>query len=139
MKFDWIRTITETINTPLRLSNLTLFSRVTLFAPRPSSNVKVYAHPDLTDVPLASAMQALADPCRLTIVRTLWQAEGRPLACNEFPLDVSKATVSHHFEILRASGIIETVSEGNRCLSSLRTKDLAQRFPGLLQLVIREA
>ena len=45
---------------------------------------------------------------------------------------------SHHFETLRAAGIIESRSEGVKCLSSLREKELNQRFPGLLDLIAAE-
>lgn len=97
--------------------------------------MKAYAHPDLRDVSLPMVMQALSDPCRMAIVQELLQAEGRALACNEVRLKVSKATRSHHFEVLRAAGIIHTATEGTRCLTSLRRKELNQRFPGLLKLL----
>lgn len=95
--------------------------------------MKKYTHPDLAEVTLAEAMQALSDPCRLTIVRALMG--GGELACNEIPLKISKATRSHHFDILRASGIIRSRCEGTKCLTSLRKRELNQRFPGLLKLV----
>jgi DNA-binding transcriptional ArsR family regulator len=99
---------------------------------------KSYRHPDLADVSLAEAMQALADPCRVEIVRTILEAGGRELACNEIPLTQSKATVSHHFESLREAGVIQTRTEGTKCLSSVRRKEFDQRFPGLLSLVLAE-
>jgi DNA-binding transcriptional ArsR family regulator len=99
--------------------------------------LKKYSHPALKDVDLAEAMQALADPCRLAIVRALLAARGRELACAEIPLRVSKATRSHHFEVLRDAGIIASRCEGTKCLTSLRRVDLDHRFPGLLKLVTR--
>lgn len=100
--------------------------------------MKVYTHPPIETVSLEAVMQALSDPCRLTIVRALLEAEGRPLACNEVPLRVSKATASHHFEALRNAGVIQTATEGTKCLTSLRAEELEARFPGLLGLVARE-
>jgi DNA-binding transcriptional ArsR family regulator len=100
---------------------------------------KTYHHPDLDDVSLATAMQALADPCRVAIVRTLCSDQCREFACNEIVLDISKATVSHHFEALREAGIILTRVEGRKCLSSIRKKEFNQRFPGLLELVLSES
>lgn len=91
--------------------------------------MKAYAHPDLRDVSLPMVMQALSDPCRLAIVRQLLQADGRALACNEVRLDISKATRSHHFEVLRAAGLTHTESEGTKCLTSLRRKELNHAFP----------
>jgi len=100
--------------------------------------MKTFTHPKLETVSLSSVMQALADPCRQQIVIALKEAEGRELACNEFELEVSKATASHHFETLRSAGIIESRSEGVKRLSSLREKELNARFPGLLDLIAAE-
>jgi DNA-binding transcriptional ArsR family regulator len=97
--------------------------------------MKSYAHPCLDDIPLAAVMQALSDPCRVAIVRALL-AQERQLACNEIPLGVSKATRSHHFDVLRDAGIIFTRCEGTRCLSSVRRKEVNKRFPGLLKLIL---
>jgi predicted transcriptional regulator len=99
--------------------------------------VKAYRHPALRDVSLHAVMQALSDPCRIAIVRELLNAKGRALACNEVQLDVCKATRSHHFEVLRAAGIIFTETEGTKCMTSLRSKEFNKRFPGLLKLVSR--
>lgn len=100
--------------------------------------MKVYHHPEMQEVSLALVMQALADPCRLAIVRELLRAKGRALACHEVPLDVSKATRSHHFEVLRDAGLIQTEMEGTKCLTSLRRLELNRRFPGLLKLIAAE-
>ena len=97
--------------------------------------MKRYTHPAMRDVSLAAVLQALSDPCRLAIVQRLLQSRGRALACNEVELDVSKATRSHHFEVLRSSGIIQTKVAGTRCMTSLRKTELNQRFPGLLKLI----
>ncbi len=100
--------------------------------------MKTFTRPDLEIISLSTVMQALADPCRQQIVRALKEADDRGLACNEFDLEVSKATASHHFETLRNAGIIESRSEGVKCLSCLREKELNRRFPGLLGLVAAE-
>jgi DNA-binding transcriptional ArsR family regulator len=96
--------------------------------------MKVYSHPSLNRVELATVMQALSDPCRIAIVRAL--ADGGELACNEIALDVSKATRSHHFDVLRAAGLIFTRTEGTKCMTSLRKTELDKQFPGLLKLVL---
>ncbi len=84
---------------------------------------------------LPAVMHALSEPCRLDIVRQLLRADGGALACNEVELKISKATRSHHFDILRAAGIIATKVSGTKCLTSLRRKDLDKHFPGLMKLV----
>ena len=97
--------------------------------------MKAYTHPTLESVPLATVMQALSDPCRIAIVRTLLGKAGCELACKEIPLDVSKATRSHHFDVLRDAGVIFTRCEGTKCMTSLRKKELNKCFPGLLKLI----
>ncbi len=89
----------------------------------------------MRNVSLHMIMQALADPCRLAIVRELLEAEGRALACNEVDLKVSKATRSHHFEVLREAGIIFTKVESTKCMTTLRKTELNKHFPGLLKLI----
>jgi DNA-binding transcriptional ArsR family regulator len=101
--------------------------------------MKAYTHPSLEAIPLAAVMQALSDPCRVAIVQTLLIEAGGELACHEIPLDVSKATRSHHFDVLRDAGLIFTRCEGTKCMTSLRRKELNRRFPGLLKLVAAES
>jgi DNA-binding transcriptional ArsR family regulator len=98
--------------------------------------VKSYAHPSLKDIALPLVMQALSDPCRLAIVRELARSRKREVACGEIPLKISKATRSHHFDVLRDAGLIATRSEGTKCMTSLRIGDLNRRFPGLIRLII---
>ena len=98
--------------------------------------MKPYTHPEPQDVTLPTAMQALSDPCRIEILRALMEAG--ELACGDVPLDVSKATRSHHFAVLREAGLILTRTEGTRCMTSVRTEEVEKRFPGLLDLVVRE-
>lgn len=98
--------------------------------------MKVYDHPLIHSITLPMVMQALSDPCRIAIIRELI-IKNRPLACNEVPLDVSKATRSHHFEVLRSAGLISTEVEGTKCMSSLRKRELDEKYPGLLALVLR--
>ena len=100
--------------------------------------LKSYSHPALKEVSLAVVMQALSDPCRLAIVRALLAARGRELCCADIPLQVGKATRSHHFDVLRDAGLITSRCEGTRCLTSLRRRDLDRRFPGLLKLIVRD-
>ncbi|WP_309399534.1 ArsR/SmtB family transcription factor [Cerasicoccus maritimus] len=98
--------------------------------------MKTYAHPELKEVQLASVMHALSDPCRIAIVSALLEKPN--LACNELPTEVSKATLSHHMEVLRGAGLIETRVEGAKCLSSVREDEMEAHFPGVLALVARD-
>ena len=96
--------------------------------------MKAYEHPDLNQVRLTQVMQALSDPCRMTIIKSL--LNNQELACNELPVDVAKATLSHHVSVLRDAGLIRTRVEGTKCLNSLRQEAFEEHFPGLLDMLV---
>jgi DNA-binding transcriptional ArsR family regulator len=83
---------------------------------------------------LPSVLHALSDPARLEIVRRL--AAGSEWSCGRFDLGLSKATLSHHFRVLREAGVVRTRPDGRKRLLSLREADLNARFPGLLEVVL---
>jgi DNA-binding transcriptional ArsR family regulator len=85
---------------------------------------------------IESVLQALGDPVRLTIVRTLAEAPGASRACGSFGLPVTKSTASHHFRVLREAGVIRQWASGRERLTELRSEDLEARFPGLVQSVV---
>ncbi|MEA2332138.1 MAG: hypothetical protein QOH58_2276 [Thermoleophilaceae bacterium] len=91
-------------------------------------------HPAREELELSSVLHALSDPARLEIVRRL--ARGDEPSCGTFELGLSKATLSHHFRVLRESGVVRTRPEGRKRLLSLRVEDLDARFPGLLEAVL---
>ena len=90
-----------------------------------------------TEPALADVLAALSDPVRLRIVRTLaTDPEGRP--CGSFGLPVTKSTASHHFRVLREAGVIDQEERGRTRHTTLRRDELDRRFPGLLELVLRD-
>jgi DNA-binding transcriptional ArsR family regulator len=91
-------------------------------------------HPSRRELELSDVLHALSDPARLEIVRRLAH-EDEP-ACGTFDLGLSKATLSHHFRVLREAGIMLVRPEGRRRLLSLRMEDLDARFPGLMDAVL---
>ena len=94
--------------------------------------------PRREDIRIESVLQALGDPIRLSIVRTLYDdPEGRP--CGTFGLPVAKSTASHHFRVLREAGVIFQRASGRARLTELRRDDLEARFPGLLASVLGDA
>ncbi|MCK9875507.1 helix-turn-helix domain-containing protein [Frankia sp. Ag45/Mut15] len=95
-------------------------------------------HTDPVDVSLQAALDALADPVRRSILRTLAGEPDFTRTCGTFDLPVSKATASHHFAVLRACGLLEQVDQGSRRLNRLRRAEFDARFPGLLPLVLDE-
>lgn len=94
-------------------------------------------HPDMKDVTLPQVLKALGDPVRLSAVKELLQSDGEEKACGTFNYTITKATFSHHLQILRESGVIRMRQEGTRKFVSLRKKELAKHFPGLLDLIAR--
>jgi DNA-binding transcriptional ArsR family regulator len=94
-------------------------------------------HPDEQDMDLFTVMAALSDPVRQGIVATLGAKSEVP--CGAFDLPVGKSTSSRHFRVLREAGVIRQRDEGTRRINSLRREELDRRFPGLLDLVLREA
>jgi len=93
--------------------------------------------PVVADIKLADVMQALGDPMRLEIVRVL-HADGER-QCGSFDLGISKATRSHHFRVLRESGVTHTRLDGTARFVRLRADDLEQKFPGLLSAIVEAA
>lgn len=94
---------------------------------------------DLEPAPVAdvtTVLQALGDPMRLAIVSTLARSND-PRPCGAFGLPVTKATLSHHFRVLREAGIIEQRCEGTRRMTSLRRGELDAVYPGLLDSILR--
>jgi DNA-binding transcriptional ArsR family regulator len=90
-------------------------------------------HPDTQSITLTGVLYALSDPARLEIVMML--RDGREKACSEF-CHGNKTTMSHHFKVLRESGVTHTRIDGRRRIMSLRQEDLDARFPGLLEAVL---
>lgn len=86
--------------------------------------------------PLEDVLAALSDPVRLRIVRKL-AAESEGLACGTLDLPVTKSTASHHFKVLRETGIIEQELRGRTRHNTLRRDHLDRNYPGLLELVLR--
>jgi DNA-binding transcriptional ArsR family regulator len=102
----------------------------------PPSAARGVVHPD--DVPLQVALEALADPVRRKVIRSLAAVPDWTLPCGRFDLGVSKATGSHHFAVLRAAGLLEQRDAGTRRLNRLRRAEFDRRFPGLLTLVLAD-
>lgn len=95
-------------------------------------------HPPRDAIRLEGVLHALSDPMRLRIVRSLATAE-EELSCSLFDLPVSKSTTTHHFRVLRESGVISQCYRGTAKMNGLRRDDLDALFPGLLDSLLRAA
>ena len=84
---------------------------------------------------LATVLHALSDPVRLKIVSQL--SDGNERTCGSLEVPVAKSTCSHHFRVLREAGVVSQRVEGKCRFNRLRSDQLEQRFPGLLDAVLR--
>jgi len=98
-----------------------------------------FIHPTSDEIRLEGVLFALADPVRLAIVRRL-AAENCPMNCSAAaPVDLPKSTQSHHYQVLRESGLIWSERKGTAVINTLRCDELEQRFPGVVSSVLRAA
>jgi DNA-binding transcriptional ArsR family regulator len=118
--FDISRTILMTMGSLLELAPTQDFD-----SPAPGG-------PDLE---LARVLHALSDPIRLRIVVQL--SDGKEHTCGSFGLPVAKSTSTHHFRVLREAGVVATRIDGKNRFNRLERELLKERFPGLLDAVLR--
>ncbi|MEI5520215.1 helix-turn-helix transcriptional regulator [Streptomyces brasiliscabiei] len=104
----------------------------------PAVSSRDLPHPAREEIRLESVLHALSDPMRLRIVREL-AADGDELSCSHFDLPVTKSTTTHHFRVLRESGVIRQVYRGTAKMNGLRRDDLDDLFPGLLDTLVDAA
>jgi DNA-binding transcriptional ArsR family regulator len=88
---------------------------------------------------LGEVLSALADPHRRHVVATLSRLpDHTERTCVSFNLPVGKASLTHHFRVLRHAGLIRQIDRGNSRTATLRRDDMEARFPGLLAVVATE-
>ena len=84
---------------------------------------------------LYEVLDCLSDPIRLSIVSELDKTDD--MECGTFKVEVTKSTLTHHFRVLRETGVISTTNVGTRSLNRLRRAELDKTFPGLLDSVLK--
>ncbi|MEV5606581.1 helix-turn-helix transcriptional regulator [Streptomyces sp. NPDC052299] len=104
----------------------------------PAAGARTLPHPAREEIRLEAVLHALSDPVRLCVVRELAAAEDE-LTCSCFDLPVTKSTSTHHFRVLRESGIVQQTYRGTAKMNGLRRDDLDALFPGLLDRVLEAA
>lgn len=97
--------------------------------------MKISNHPAVEEIRLEGVMAALSSPVRLAVVRMI--AEGGEHPCGSVLPSMGKSTMTHHFRILRDSGVVWQHRIGQEYRLSLRRKDLDIRFPGLLDCILQ--
>ncbi|QKJ24217.1 ArsR/SmtB family transcription factor [Poseidonibacter lekithochrous] len=96
--------------------------------------MRKYNHPPIETISLEQILYALSDSVRLSFVNNL--AKNEKQSCGDLTIGIAKSTASHHFRVLRESGIIYMQAEGKHYINSLRKEELDKRFPGLLDAVL---
>ena len=98
-----------------------------------------FVHPARDEITLAGVLAALADPKRLSIVRSLF-AKDECMSCTEAAPcpDMAKSTLSNHFRILREAGLVRTSKQGVEHRNVLREDDINARFPKLLKTILSQ-
>jgi DNA-binding transcriptional ArsR family regulator len=94
--------------------------------------------PPSEEMSLEGVLHALSDPIRLGIVTGLRECGGER-RCGSFAVPVTKSTLTHHFRVLREAGVIVQRQDGTARLSRLRSDDLDERFPGVLDAILSAA
>ena len=96
--------------------------------------------PSMDSFDLTTILSALADPTRRELLR-LTYSHTEPVECAVIArnIDVSPATVSHHWRILREAGLTHTRVQGRARFISVRRDEMEQRFPGLLAAILQES
>jgi DNA-binding transcriptional ArsR family regulator len=96
---------------------------------------KEIRHPDREQIDLSAVLEALSEPTRREIVlRLLEQGEA---ACQAFDGFAPKTNLSYHYARLREAGVTHTRIVGPYRMISVRVDDLAARFPGLLDSIVK--
>ena len=96
--------------------------------------MQTLTHPDRGQLRLEGVLNALANPVRLQIVQRL--AGGEELTCGTVLPDVPASSATHHWRVLRESGVLFARRQSRVIVHSLRRDDLDARFPGLLDAVL---
>lgn len=94
----------------------------------------IYTHPAPEELELITVLRALADPVRMELVRHLHRLG--EANCSTLLGSRPKSSMSHHFQVLRESGILHTRIDGVNHRNTLRLDTLNARFPGLMNAIL---
>ncbi|MFJ2782231.1 ArsR/SmtB family transcription factor [Kitasatospora sp. NPDC087315] len=100
----------------------------------------IYRHPERDQIRIEDVLSALGSPVRLAAVRVL--DSGGEHNCGSVLTTIgvtAKSTMTHHWRVLRDSGVIRQQPSGRENLLRLRREDLDARYPGLLDAVLAGA
>ena len=97
--------------------------------------MRILFHPTKEQFQLSRIFQALSDPIRLEILRKL--DKRIKCACHELDIDLPNPRLSHHYRVLRESGLIHVSVQGKFHYLSIRKEELEEVFPGLMDSILQ--
>ncbi len=80
-------------------------------------------HPSREAIRVEDVLSALGNPLRIGVVREL--AAGGEHRCSHLVQGVAKSTLTHHWRVLRESGVTRQRREGRELLLELRRRSAA--------------
>lgn len=101
--------------------------------------MRLLPQPEPESLTLTPVLHALGDPVRLELVRRARADPGSTCSALVEGLDVPLSTVSNHWRILREAGLISMTVDGRYRRVRLRADEVSERFPGLLDSILRLA
>jgi DNA-binding transcriptional ArsR family regulator len=93
--------------------------------------------PPRESLTLAPVLHALGDPVRLELVQRAWVSPDSTCSTLADGLDVPMSTLTNHWRIMREAGLISMTVDGRHRRIRPRTDDLHDRFPGLIEPILR--
>lgn len=94
-------------------------------------------HPAIDEIELTDVLFALSDPARLEIVREVSAGPLSMAECGATNPALPKSTKSHLMKVLREAGVVRNEPDGRGRKLTLRREELDERFPGLLDSILR--
>jgi DNA-binding transcriptional ArsR family regulator len=99
-----------------------------------------FRHPDRDQIRIEDVLSALGNAVRLSAVRLLDAGGEHNCTSVLNTLGITaKSTMTHHWRVLRDSGVIWQQPSGRENLLVLRREDLDARYPGLLDAILAGA
>lgn len=96
-----------------------------------------FRHPERAQITVDGLLSALGNPVRLAVVRVLDAGGEHNCTSVLNALGITaKSTMTHHWRVLRDSGVIWQRPSGRDNMLSLRREDLDARYPGLLDAIL---
>ncbi|MFF0244329.1 ArsR/SmtB family transcription factor [Streptosporangium sandarakinum] len=99
-----------------------------------------FRHPHRDQIRIEDVLSALGNTVRLAAVRVLDAGGEHNCTSVLNTLGITaKSTMTHHWRVLRDSGVIRQQPSGRENLLALRREDLDARYPGLLDAILSGA